>query len=59
MTCNVYRVFAMNEWELFKCTKFFCGKLDLHNVMYKMQLNFLEKHTAVTVLLSQGVVSLS
>jgi len=49
----------MNEWELFKCTKFFCGKLDLHNVMYKMQLNFLEKHTAVTVLLSQGVVSLS
>jgi len=29
---------AMNKFESVKCIPFFCGKLDLHNTTYKMQL---------------------
>jgi len=34
---------AMNKFESVKCIPFFCGKLDLHNIIYKMQLKSLRE----------------
>jgi len=52
---NVYRkVFAMNKWQSVKCIHFFSGKLDLYNIIYKMQLkSFREAHISDSSVVSK------